>query len=187
MRTLLSLLLVSTAAVATAAEEAAGHAGIPWYEILKQSVNFLILVGVLVYFLRKPLASFLKDRTELLRRSIEEASRAREAAAEKLASVEERLSRLSGEIEELHRKMDGEADEEARRLRESALAEIRRVQEQVQFAADQEVRKARQELRQEAAGLSAKAAEEILARTITPEDQDRMVRENIEKLREIAR
>lgn len=186
MRILLALLTVLSAASATAAEEAAGHAGIPWYEILKQSVNFLILVGVLVYFLRKPLASFLKERAELLRRSIEEASRARDAAVEKLASVEARMNRLSGEIEELNRKMDGEAGEEARRLREAALAEIRRVQEQVQFAADQEVRKARQELRKEASGLSAKAAEEILARTITPEDQDRMVRENIEKLREIA-
>jgi len=186
MRTFLALFLVLTAAAATAAEKAAGHAGVPWYEILKQTVTVLILVGVLVHFLRKPLASFLKERTELLRKSIEEASRARDAAVEKLASVEARMNRLSGEIEELVRKMDGEAGEESRRLRETALAEIRRVQEQVQFAADQEVRKARQELRKEASVLSAKAAEEILARTVTPEDQDRMVRENIEKLREIA-
>lgn len=187
MRTLLALFLVLTAAAATAAEEAAGHAGVPWYEILKQTVNFLILVGVLVYFLRKPLASFLKERAELLRKSIEEASRARDAAVEKLASVEARMERLSGEIEELNRRMDGEAGEESRRLRETALAEIRRVQEQVRFAADQGVRKARQELREEASVLSAKAAEEILARTITPEDQDRMLRENLEKLREIAK
>jgi len=186
MRTFLALFLVLTAAAATAAEGAAGHGGVPWYEILKQTVNFLILVAVLVYFLRKPLASFLKERTELLRKSIEDASRAREAAAEQLASVEARIQRLTGEIEELNRRMDGEAGEESRRLREAALAEIARVQEQVQFAADQEVRKARQELRKEASALSAKAAEEILARTITPEDQDRMVRENIEKLREIA-
>lgn len=187
MRALLTLFLVLAATAATAAGEVAGHAGIPWYEIFKQTVNFLILVGVLVYFLRKPLASFLKERTELLRKSIEEASRAREAAAEKLASVESRMNRLSGEIEELNRRMDGEAAEESRRLRESALAEIRRVQEQVRFAADQEVRKARQELRTEASVLAAKAAEEILEKTITPEDQDRLVRENLEKLREIAR
>ena len=186
MRILFALALVLMAAAATAAEGAAGHTGVPWYEILKQTVNFLILVGVLVYFLRKPLASFLKERTELLRKSIEEASRAREASVEKLAAVEARMDRLSGEIEELTRKMDGEAGEESRRLREAALAEIRRAQEQVQFAADQELRKARQELRKEASVLSAKAAEEILARTITPEDQDRMVRENIKKLREIA-
>jgi len=186
MRTILALLLVAVSAAASAAEEAAGHAGIPWYEIFKQTLNFLILVGVLVYFLRKPLSAFLAERTALLRKSIEDASRARDAAVEKLSAVEARLSGLSGKIEELNRRMDGEAGEESRRLQEAALAEIRRVQEQVQVAADQEVRKARQELRKEASVLSAKAAEEILSKTITPEDQDRMVRENIEKLREIA-
>jgi F-type H+-transporting ATPase subunit b len=187
MRRLPALALVLTATAATAAEEAAGHAGIPWYEIFKQTVNFLLLVVLLVYFLRKPLSSFLRERSDLLRRSIEEASRAREAAAEKLAAVEARVNRLSGEIEELNRRMDVEAGEESRRLREASLAEIRRVQEQVRFAADQEVRKARQALRMEASVLSAKAAEEILAGTITPEDQDRMVRENIGKLREIGK
>ena len=93
--------------------------------------------------------------TKLLR--IEEASRARQAAVEKLSAVEERIGRLAGEIEEMNRRMDGEAGEESRRLQEAALAEIRRVREQVEFAADQEVRKARQELRKEASMLSAKS------------------------------
>ncbi|GAB4369170.1 MAG: ATP synthase F0 subunit B [Deltaproteobacteria bacterium] len=187
MRIPLSVLLLPVAVAAAAAEEATGHhGGIPWFEILKQAVNFLILAGVLVYFLRKPLSAFLAERTAMLRTSIEEASRAREAAVEKLSAVEERMKRLSGEIEELNRRMDGEAGEESRRLQEAAMAEIRRVQEQVRFAADQEVRKAKQALRREASVLSAKAAEEILAKTITPEDQDRLVRENIEKLKEIA-
>jgi F-type H+-transporting ATPase subunit b len=57
----------------------------------------------------------------------------------------------------------------------------------VQFAADQEVKKARAELRREAAELSARAAEEIVSKTITPEDQERIVRENLERIREIVR
>jgi large-conductance mechanosensitive channel len=59
------------AAVGFAAEEGSAHPGggvhIPWGEMIKQTVNFLILAGVLVYFLRKPLSSFLKERSELLR------------------------------------------------------------------------------------------------------------------------
>jgi F0F1-type ATP synthase membrane subunit b/b' len=57
----------------------------------------------------------------------------------------------------------------------------------VQFAADQEVKKARAELRRDAAELSAQAAREIVAKTITPEDQERIVRENIDRIREIVR
>lgn len=182
---MLALLAVSAAAVA--AEEAGVHAGIPWWEIFKQAVNFGILVGVLVYFLKKPVGAFLKERTELLRKSIDEAARARESAAEKLAAIEARMARLSEEIAEMNAKMEAEADEETRRICEAARAEIDRLHAQVQFTADQEVKKARLELRREAADLSARAAEEIVAKTITPEDQERLVGENIDKIRGIVR
>lgn len=188
MNAVLSFLaLLAASATAVAAEEAAAHGGIPWWEIFKQAVNFSILVGVLVYFLRKPVGAFLKERAELLRKSIDEAALAREAAAEKLAAIEARMSRLGDEIAEMNRKMEAEAGEETRRIREAARTEIERLHVQVQFAADQEVKKARLELRKEAAALSTRAAEEIVAKTITPEDQERMVRENIDKIREIVR
>ncbi|HBX42461.1 MAG TPA: hypothetical protein DEH27_00995 [Deltaproteobacteria bacterium] len=188
MRTLILVLLsLGISGAAAAAEEAGGHAGIPWWEIFKQAVNFGILVGVLVYFLRKPVGSFLKERSELLRKSIDEAARARASAAEKLLAIEARMNRLSEDVAEMNRKMDGEADEEARRIREAARAEVERLHAQVQFAADQEVKKAKAELRREAAELSARAAEEIVSKTITPEDQERMVRENLDKIREIVR
>lgn len=188
MRPFLPLLLfLGICGAAAAAEEAGGHAGIPWGEIFKQAVNFGILVGVLVYFLRKPVGSFLKERSELLKRSIDEAARARASAAEKLLAIEARMNRLAQEVAEMNRKMDAETDEETRRIREAAKAEVERLHAQVQFAADQEVKKAKAELRREAAGLAARAAEEIVSKTITPEDQERMVRENIDRIREIVR
>ncbi|MDH3238517.1 MAG: ATP synthase F0 subunit B [Deltaproteobacteria bacterium] len=188
MREILLLLgFLAAPAVALAASEAGGAAGIPWWEIFKQAVNFSILVGVLVYFLRKPVGAYLKERTEMLRKSIDEAAEARASAAEKLLAIEARMARLSQEIEEMNRKMDAEAEEETRRVREVAQAEIGRLHAQVQFAAEQEVKKARHELRKEAAELSAQAAREIVTKTITPEDQERMVRENIDRIREIVR
>jgi F-type H+-transporting ATPase subunit b len=82
--------------------------------------------------------------------------------------------------------MEAEGQEEARRIREAAEAEIERVRTQARFAAEQEVKKARQELRREAAGLAIAAAEEIVTKSITAEDRERLARENIEKIREIA-
>ena len=90
------------AAVAFAAEEGGAHQGggahIPWGEIIKQAINFLILAGVLVYFLRKPFSSFLKERSELLRKAIDDAAKARAEAAEKLAAVLTRTAKLADEI-----------------------------------------------------------------------------------------
>ncbi|MDH3237531.1 MAG: ATP synthase F0 subunit B [Deltaproteobacteria bacterium] len=172
--------------VAHAASEAGAAAGIPWWEIFKQVVNFSILVGVLVYFLRKPVSAYLKERSELLAKSIEEAAQAKKSAMERFAAIEARMARLSDEIAEMNRKMEIEADAEAKRLGEAAQAEIERLHLQVKFAAEQEVKKAKAELRKEAAELSARTAEEIVSKTITSEDQDRMVRENIDRIREVV-
>lgn len=182
------LLAIGSVSATAAAEAAAGQpGGIPWADILKQTVNFAILAGALVYFLRKPLSSFLKERSELLRRSIDDAARAREEAAAKLSAIETRVAKLSDEIASMNRKMDAEAEDEAHRLHEAAQAEIERIKVQTRVAADQEVKKARLELRREAAALATGAAEEIVRKAMTPDDQERLVRENIEKIREVVR
>ena len=177
-----------TVAVAAAAEEGGGQHGpvIPWGEVVKQAINFLILAAVLVYFLRKPLASFLKERSELLRKSIDDAAKARADAAEKLSAIELRTAKLTDEIARLNAKMDAEAEAEGRRLQETAAVEISRIRTQSEFAGEQEVKKAREELRREAALLSARAAEELVRKTLSPEDQERLVRENIEKIERIV-
>jgi len=177
------------AAVAFAAEEGgAQHGGvhIPWGEIIKQAINFLILAGVLVYFLRKPFSSFLKERSELLRKAIDDAANARAEAAEKLAAIETRTAKLADEIAGMNAKMDVEAAAEARRLQETAAVEISRIRAQSEFTGEQEVKKAREELRREASLLSARAAEELVRKTLSPEDQERLVRENLEKIEGIV-
>lgn len=174
------------AAVAFAAEEGGAHQGggvhIPWGEIIKQAINFLLLAGVLVYFLRKPFSSFLKERSDLLRKAIDDAAKARADAAEKLAAIETRTAKLADEIAGMNAKMDVEAAAEARRLQETAAVEISRIRAQSEFTGEQEVKKAREELRREAAFLSARAAEELVRKTLSPEDQERLVRENLEKI-----
>jgi F-type H+-transporting ATPase subunit b len=139
------------AAVAFAAEESGAHpAGgvhVPWGEILKQAINFLLLAGVLVYFLRKPLSSCLKERSELLRKAIDDAAKARAEAAEKLAAIETRTAKLADEIAGMNAKMDAEGAAEARRMQETVAVEIARIRTQAEFTGEQEVKKAREELR----------------------------------------
>ena len=189
-RLALPAVLSLCAAAAVAAEEGGAHhggVGIPWGEILKQAVNFAILAGVLVYFLRKPVSSFLQERSDLLRKSIDDAAKARAEAREKLSAIEARIARLNDEIAQMSAKMDAEAAAEAQHIRETATSEIARIRAQAEFAGEQEVKKAREDLRREAAELTARAAEELVRKTLSPEDQARLVRENIEKIEGIVR
>jgi F-type H+-transporting ATPase subunit b len=181
------ILLAAAAAFASGEGEAHGGGGVPWGEIAKQAVNFAILVGVLVYFLRKPLSAFLKERAELMRKSIDDAANARAEAVRRLEAVDARLSKLSDEIAALNARMDAEAAAEAKSLHDAASSEIERIRRQAEFAGEQEVKKAKAELQQEAAALSARAAEELVRKSLSPEDQARLVRENIEKIEGIVR
>ena len=182
--------MLCAAGVAFAAEEGGAHQGggvhIPWGEVIKQAINFLLLAGVLVFFLRKPFSSFLKERSDLLRKAIDDAANARAEAAEKLAAIEARTAKLADEIAGMNAKMDVEAAAEGRRLQETAAAEISRIRAQSEFTGEQEVKKAREELRREASLLSARAAEELVRKTLSPEDQERLVRENLEKIEGIV-
>jgi F-type H+-transporting ATPase subunit b len=182
-------LSLCAACVAFAAEGGGAHGGggIPWGEVLKQAVNLAILAGVLVYFLRKPVSSFLAERSELLRKSIDDAAKARAEAAEKLSAVEARMAKLSGEIAQMNERMDAEAMAEAERIRKTYSAEIAGIRAQAEFTGQQEIKKAREELRREASELSARAAEELVRRTLTAVDQERLVRENIQKIEGIVR
>lgn len=189
MKKILSLIgFLMTTAPAWAQEAAGGHSpAIPWGEIVKQAVNFTILAVVLVYFLRKPLSSFLKERTELLKKAIDEAASARAEAARKLSDIEAKVAALPAEIAAIDQRMDAEGAEEAKKIREAGAAEAARILAQAEQTASQEVMKAREELRLVAAQEATRAAEEIVKKSMTPQDQDRLVLENIEKIREIVR
>jgi F-type H+-transporting ATPase subunit b len=67
-----------------------------------------------------------------------------------------------------------------------AEAEIARIRAQAQFSAEQELKKARLELRQEASALAAEAARDLVRKSLSAQDQERLVQENIDKIERIV-
>ncbi|RMG59553.1 MAG: hypothetical protein D6713_05220 [Deltaproteobacteria bacterium] len=190
MKRIVSVILFLLLAAGTVFAETHGEGhggGLPWWDIFKQAVNFTILVAVLVYFLRKPLSQFLKERKELLIKAMEEAEKANKEAREKLSEVEEKLNKLGEEVEKLNRSMEEEAEREAERIKELSRKEIERIKEQTEFAAQQELKKAKEAIQREAAELAVKTASDIITRSITDEDQKRFIEESIEKIKEVRK
>lgn len=186
LRVVLSLVAFLLAAkVAFASAEGGGH-GIPWGDIAKQAINLIILVSVLIYFIRKPLSSFLKERSELMRKSIEDASVARAEALKKLEAMDARMALLSEEIAKLNARMESESNAEAQALRDTATTEIGRIRAQAELSGEQELKKALAELRQEASSLVSETAETIIRDSLSAQDQERLVKENIEKIERIV-
>ena len=145
-------------------------------------VNFAIILGVLIYFLKKPLQTALRKRIETVEAALAEARAAREEAVKRLAEVEARLKDKDAEVQSLVRL----AEENGRKEKEQLIADSAKAGESILVSAkeniDAELLKAKDALRREAALLAVELAEKIVRENIKKEDQNRIVEEYIAKV-----
>lgn len=167
-------IVVACAAPLLAAEEGAAEAE-SWIPTLGKLVNFALLAGVLVYFLRGTVSEYLRTRSETIRKDLVDAKTLRSEAEQQLAGVRSRLAALPGELREMTRRGDEELAAEKVRLAQATAAERARVQEQTRREIETASRLARRDLIQHSANLAMAVAKQRIERDITPEDQARLV------------
>lgn len=170
-------LLVPSLAFASS-EGGEGGSGMTW-----KIINFVILaVGVYLVW-TKAISGLLTRRGSEIKTAIEEARKARETADRNAAEYREKLAVLDSKVAEIHNelKLEGEA-EKARIIAESAKS-AEALKAQAKVAAEQEIKKARIEIREEAARLAVQLAEDILKKELSPADQERLVKGYLNNLR----
>jgi len=166
--------------------------GAGWQEFVPIStvakiVNLLLFVGVLAYFLRRPLSDAFRARREGIRGELMRAQEERNAALAKLEEVEGRLSRLDAEVEAIRVQAQKEAAEERARIERTTEDDARKLREQAQREIESASKAARSELRAYAAEQSVRLAEEMIRRDIRPEDDARLMNEYVEEMGGIRR
>jgi F-type H+-transporting ATPase subunit b len=163
---------------AAAAKEASGEehdANGGWGATIAKTVNFAILVGVLVYFLRAPLTAYLTGRISKVREDLVTSQQTRETAARQLAEIDAKLKALPLEIEALKQRGAEDIVAERKRIEEAAEAERQRLLEQTRREIDMRLRVARRDLLELTADRAVRVARERIAKSITAEDQARLV------------
>jgi len=164
--------------------EAAHGSEHPVRDMVAKLLNFGILVGVLVYFLKTPIAGYLSGRSAQIRQDLIAAAELRKTATAQLEEIQKRLSELPAELSAL--KSRGEEDVRAEKIRiaDTARAERERLLEQTRREIAMRLRTARRELTEYAAELAVDVAHDRIQRTITPEDQLRLVDRYTAQLKE---
>lgn len=145
-------------------------------------VNLLIFVGVMLYFLRRPIKEAFRARRESIRAELMRAEEEKAAAVAQLREVEGRLSRLDTEVEAIRAQAQREAAEERVRIERATEEEMRKIREQARREIESAAKAARAELRTFAAEQSVRLAEEMIRRDIRPEDDARLAREYVTEL-----
>jgi F-type H+-transporting ATPase subunit b len=173
----------ATAAPATAEESTHEPAHEePFWKTLARLFNFAILAGVLVYFLRAPIGDYLARRSTEIRSELTKAADTREAASRELARVEEKMAALPREIAALKARGAEEIAAEEARIAQAADTERERLLQQARREIELQLRTAERDLVKHAAELAVGLASDRIKRTITRDDQDRLVSRYLSQL-----
>ncbi|MEK6726395.1 MAG: ATP synthase F0 subunit B [Deltaproteobacteria bacterium] len=140
-------------------------------------INFAILLIVLYKVAAKPLRDFIASRSEGIRKALDEARLAREEAEKRYKEYQEKMGKLTDEAKTLKDSIVEEGNKEKARIVEEANTAALRIKEQAQFLAEQEIKKARQVIKEETANLIVEMTEEKLKREIKGFDQEKLIME----------
>jgi F-type H+-transporting ATPase subunit b len=180
-----AILLVAVSGFASEGGEAAHHAdsGAQLKDFGWRVLNFAVLAGIIGWALGKAnVKASLADRKAQIEKSLKEAEEARAAAEAKLRDYGTRMDQAAKEIDEIRAAIVSEAEQEKERIIAEAEQAAVKIAAQAAQSADQEILKARSQLRAEAGRLAVELAGSKLAGAITKGDHDRFVGEYLDKV-----
>jgi F-type H+-transporting ATPase subunit b len=148
-------------------------------ETLYQALNLALLLGVLIYFGRKPITEFFATRREGIAAELDEAADLLRQAEQRNSELQRRLVDLGSAVEGIREDAGRRAEEEAERILAAARATADRIRRDAQAAVAQELRRAQTQLHDEAADLAMEIAARKLTEQVSEADRDRLVDEFI--------
>jgi len=165
------------------ASSASGDSHESGAEVLKQTLyqgfNLALLLGVIFYFGRKPIAEFFSTRRTGIQSELSEAADLLTQAEQRNAELQRRLVDLGSEVEGIREEAGRRAEDEAERILADARATAERIRHDAQAAVAQELRRAQSALRDEAADLALELAARKLNEQVSDADRERLVDEFI--------
>jgi F-type H+-transporting ATPase subunit b len=118
-----------------------------WWTLGLQTINALVLVGLLSYFLFRPVADIIAERQKAANRLIAEAQAAKEGAQAERVKAEAEAVSLADHRKDALKAVDAEAEKEKAKLLETARADADklRADAQTEIAAQRRAEEAAEE------------------------------------------
>ncbi len=173
------LFFAVTALPALASE--GGH-GNYWKDYLFQIINFIILMAILIKFIRPALKGYLEKRHNQVKEELQKAKELSEAAEKAYQEAQKRLENLDAEIKAIREQMLKEVELEKKKLMEEAEKKAELMRAQAEQGLKEEISQIKKRLREEISLEALKLAEEIVKKTITADDQRRLINLYIQQL-----
>ena len=120
-----------------------------WAFVIKHAVNLGLLMGLLIYLIRKPFLSFLKNRKERLRSEVDRAAAAAEQAKATLEEYSAKLDAVASEVAALQENIKKQGETERDELVSAAEKSCEMIKKEVEDTIRLETTKAVSEIQSE--------------------------------------
>ena len=145
-------------------------------------VVFLALLGLLAKFAWRPLLDALEKRQESIRRSLDDAAKARQEL-ERLQTESQRiLAEARSEAEAIVARTREDAGRLREEMRQKAQQEAANIVKNAEKQIELETQRALQQIRHEAVDLSVQIASKLLQRNVSKADNERLIEETFRQL-----
>ena len=145
-------------------------------------ITFLVLLALLAKFAWRPLLEALESRQENIRKSLEDADRARQELERLQQESAKMMQQARIEAESIVAQTRADADRLREELKQRAKEEadniVRNAQQQIQLQA----RQAMQQIRHEVADMAVLLASKLLERNLVKEDNARLIDETLKQI-----
>ncbi|MFZ3046017.1 MAG: ATP synthase F0 subunit B [Desulfatirhabdiaceae bacterium] len=145
-------------------------------------MNFVVLAVGLFFLLKKPVAQALDSRIKGIRQQLEDLEAKKIEAEKELARYNAQISQLNQEAEKIISEYVKQGvDAKAKILKEAELS-AQKLEEQAKRNIEHEFKQAKEMLQREIIEAALVKAEEVIRNKITPEDQNQLIDEYLQKV-----
>ncbi len=162
--------------------EHAAHGGLDLVQLLPSVLNFVLLISLFVWLFRDSVAKALETRRASVEQALTEAARLKTDAEAKHREYTERLAHLDEELAQIRNDMVAAGMKERDRIVADAEHKAARMRKEAEFLVEQQVKQLRAELTRDTVNAAVAAAEQLLLKSATSFDQQRLAQEYLTAL-----
>jgi F-type H+-transporting ATPase subunit b len=184
--TLLSVTAIAAIAYASNTPEG-GHGGgslspEKLKDLLWRTLNFAVLVIVLIKVLTKPIANGLRARQQSIKEQFNDLEERKAEADRAYQTYEEKLSAIDQEIKDIIQSAVAQGEAEKERIISDANRAAEDIKRQAEMAIQHELAAAKLKLREEVANQAVVMAEALIRKNLQEADQVKLIEDYLAKV-----
>ena len=153
-----------------------------WWDLLWRTLNFAVLLIVLIKVLAKPIANGLHARQQSIKEQFTDLEERKAEADNAYKTYEEKLASIDQEISDIIQSAIAQGEAEKERIISDANRAAEDIKRQAEMAIQHELAEAKLKLREEVANQAVVMAEELINKNLHDADQVKLIEDSLAKV-----